>query len=733
MTNSNMGTNLNSNNKGVVNNMSKTNSTNNGANLNNKGVKDMNKVLNHGDIIVIGGRKVKFIMPVENSKVLVKVLSGVKTIIVDITTGKEYSIAESIRFVREENSNKLLSNSYEHRVLTSVFSADRMIDMYSFQLRGNGESASIVSEVGSLTIKGETLSLALISGDYVALRGCIKDIVNSNKMEVIGSKKYVSPLKVEKLNLDGAPINKVTVSKAMLEDVKKAINMADLYDPSNLIKISLDLDVVIRLYQETVIDAAKTGEFIKLDLLVNNYRDKSHLAFKSEIKRNDEGHNVVSITREDGSEKKTYNDSVYSEIQDEVIKEVEATVQSLIDVSIESDTKMEETVSYLLKKNSTDMMKFAKNISYFYKSIVGSIAEEKQDLDPEEDKPTFDLLKEMQKHGFNLLSQYARTTLAYNNWTDSFKSIALFSAVDSVVRRDGVEVRIPLNEVTAKTAMNVLPEEYQIYTNNNNNIIKPGYFIRNAVVRGTTIYNDGDVAYFENNQDVQTGHLLSTKESFTGLAEIKVVCDEEDNTKVTAVKAIVPTVIEIPNYDENEVIFMLRAEGKPEIKKGDYAKINKFATNRITASGKQQFIAPRVSINDKRFDVICDTKVEGYLNELEGNIIDIFTVKYTTNDGKEMYKAMIKVAKKVTKEIVNNLTTVDNNGNVVTEPTFSTVDVVDGIDAQFDYDALINETIDLSDLSNTGSDLTPKSIEDIDNEMISLLDDLEDEDFEDFE
>lgn len=221
---------------------------------------------------------------------------------------------------RAENGDKRA----EEELVESTFNPERDIfysTMFSIPV------TSVTKSIGEITFdnnKAIAVATEAVKGNFAPLMALLRENVGNNK--------------AVKAIYQGLPVTHTQdgdikiLSEATIDEMLKEIKETSLTE-SNMIDIAMDLSRCFRLYQETTIDAAKTGLFVKIAVLCRSVMVKSLIEVKyvetetsngvrvSEIKRVEQEMREVQI-KVDGESvtvKPILIEDDMSKIQDELI------------------------------------------------------------------------------------------------------------------------------------------------------------------------------------------------------------------------------------------------------------------------------------------------------------------------------------------------------------------------------------------------------------------------------
>lgn len=283
------------------------------------------------------------------------IFGGVKMNNVQVET-----VSERLNRIIEEQRRDTLEMSNKLKVLKRGFDVDTISDVFVSQLVGEEGEQSIVGETGNLTNKAETMTHVFLSNNVKSYIKILKRILSTIQGGL--PKKghvYKSPIKLVEKEIDGVKETIKTLTAENVLAIAAEMKKTDLSNPfdhkemkngtekdkqryreliTSVIGIANDLDVIFRYYQETVIDAAKTGKFIKLELLPKGHKILSQVKINGGVRRvvsgiDENGKEIYSGEREVFIERDEVNTEIsrtlISDIQDEYINLVKDYVEEI--------------------------------------------------------------------------------------------------------------------------------------------------------------------------------------------------------------------------------------------------------------------------------------------------------------------------------------------------------------------------------------------------------------------
>ena len=275
------------------------------------------------------------------------------------------TVSERLNRIIEEQRRETLKMSNKLKALKRGFDVDTISDVFVSQLVGEEGEQSIVGETGNLTNKAETMTHVFLSNNVKSYIKILKRILSTiqgglpEKGHV-----YTSPIKLVEKEIDGVKETIKTLTAENVLAIAAEMKKTDLSNPfdykemkngtekdkqryreliTSVIRIANDLDVIFRYYQETVIDAAKTGKFIKLELLPKGHKILSQVKINGGVRRvvsgiDENGKEIYSGEREAFIERDEVNTEIsrtlISDIQDEYINLAKDYVEEIDKASV---------------------------------------------------------------------------------------------------------------------------------------------------------------------------------------------------------------------------------------------------------------------------------------------------------------------------------------------------------------------------------------------------------------
>lgn len=612
------------------------------------------------------------------------------------------TMEERIAQMKADYEAGILEFSDKYQTLKRGFDVDTISDVFVSQLVGEEGEQSIVRETGNLINKAETMTHVFLSNNIKEYARMVRKTLSTiegglpEKGHV-----YKSPLKLAKKNFDGVEEIIKTLTTKDVEAITAEMKRTDLSNPFenkkitegtenekkrykelaiSLVGIANDLDVIFRYYQETVIDAAKTGKFIKLELLPKGHKALSQVKINGGIRRaligkDENGNEIRSNKLEAYIERDTlnvgtqYHKTLFSDVQDKGIEVMQEFIDLMNEVNsipniykIRRLAQIKEEKEY---KNIINAISYCK-ATYLALSNEYSKARNTEDNTGSEWKSSFEVNFSVAKMRFEkgcaLLAQQLRKILS---GLDVKKAVDI---VEVALYTNGGEGDFNFN-YSSGLLTNVLREEYLINLNNGSDVFNTEY----RIIKNKGLDND-DVAYLINNVDIDDMITIdSKKELFTGDVIIKGVEEVKDengnvvlNAKGEPVKtngvAVHKVILEIPQYADDELVLTFKSDKSLSLKTGDLLEVGK-AVFKGMDGNKKKFVVP-VTVNKEQVgSLVCQCNHEKWFKDVKGNIIDSTSVdssyinKYTKKEIIE-YTNIVKIKVNATIEDIKEVTKV---------------------------------------------------------------------------
>lgn len=612
------------------------------------------------------------------------------------------TVSERLNRLKEEHRRETLEMSNKLKVLKRGFDVDALTNVFVNQLVGERGEKSIVGETGNLTNKAETMTHVFLSNNIKEYARMVRKVLSTiegglpEKGHV-----YKSPLKITKKNFDGVEETIKTLTTKDVEAITAEMKRTDLSNPFenkkvtegtenemkrykelavSLIRIANDLDIIFRYYQETVIDAAKTGKFIKLELLVSSHKALSQVKINGGIRRtltgkDENGNEIRSNKLQAYVERNTlnvgtqYHKTLFSDVQDKGIE----VMQKFIDLMNEGNSiqdiykvrrlaQIKEEKEY---KNIINAISYCKT-TYLALSNEYSKARNTVDNTGSDWKSNYEVNISVAKIRFEkgcaLLAQQLRKILS---GLDVRKAVDI---VQVALYTNGGKGDFNFN-YSSGLLINVLREEYLINLNNGSDVFDTEY----RITKNKGLDN-GDVAYLINNVDIDDMITIdSKKELFTGDVIIKgreeitdenglVLLDSEGKPRKTNGVAVHRVILETPQYADDELVLTFKSDKSLSLNTGDLVEVGK-AVFKGMDGNKKKFIVP-VNVNKEQVgSLVCQCNHEKWFKDVKGNIIDSTSVdssyinKYTKEEIVE-YTNIVKIKVNATIEDIKEVTKV---------------------------------------------------------------------------
>lgn len=612
------------------------------------------------------------------------------------------TMEERIAQMKADYEAGILEFSDKYQTLKRGFDVDTISDVFVSQLVGEEGEQSIVRETGNLINKAETMTHVFLSNNIKEYARMVRKTLSTiegglpEKGHV-----YKSPLKLTKKNFDGVEEIIKTLTTKDVEAITAEMKRTDLSNPFenkkvtegtenemkrykelavSLVRIANDLDIIFRYYQETVIDAAKTGKFIKLELLVSGHKALSQVKINGGIRRtligkDENGNEIRSNKLQAYVERDTlnvgtqYHKTLFSDVQDKGIEVMQEFIDLMNEVNSIPDiykvrrlAQIKEEKEY---KNIINAISYCK-ATYLALSNEYSKARNTEDNIGSDWKSNYEVNISVAKMRFEkgcaLLAQQLRKILS---GLDVRKAVDI---VEVALYTNGGEGDFNFN-YSSGLLTNVLREEYLINLNNGSDIFNTEY----RITKNKGLDN-GKTTYLTNNVDIKNMITIdSKKELFTGDVIIKGVEEVKDengnvvlNAKGEPVKtngvAVHKVILEIPQYADDELVLTFKSDKSLSLKTGDLLEVGK-AVFKGMDGNKKKFVVP-VTVNKEQVgSLVCQCNHEKWFKDVKGNIIDSTSVdssyinKYTKKEIIE-YTNIVKIKVNATIEDIKEVTKV---------------------------------------------------------------------------
>lgn len=608
------------------------------------------------------------------------------------------TVSERLNRIIEEQRRETLKMSNKLKALKRGFDVDTISDVFVSQLVGEEGEQSIVGETGNLTNKAETMTHIFLSNNVKSYIKILKRILSTiqgglpEKGHV-----YKSPIKLVEKEIDGVKETIKTLTAENVLAIAAEMKKTDLSNPfdhkemkngtekdkqryreliTSVIGIANDLDVIFRYYQETVIDAAKTGKFIKLELLPKGHKILSQVKINGGVRRiisgtDENGKEIYSGEREAFIERDEVNTEIsrtlISDIQDEYINLAKDYVEEIDKASVKPGIlEMKRLINIQKDKKFANIIN---SVMYCKNTYYALSAEYAEALKAEEEvsentwgsglEMNISVAKMNFEKGCALLAQQLRRIL---------KGLTLDEAIGVVMvalyTKDG-KGNFNFNNSNG-FLINTLKEEYLIYLNDGISSFKTGF----RILRNNGL-NNGDTTAITNSVDIKNKIIIDTnKEIFTGLVHIEGVEEVKDengnvvlNAKGEPVKtngvAIYKVRKEIPQYADDELVLTFKSDKSLSLKTGDLLEVGKAVFKGMNGN-KKKFVVP-VTVNKEQVgSLVCQCNHEKWFKDVKGNIIDFTTInssyinKYTKEEIIE-YTNIVKIKVNATIEDIKEV------------------------------------------------------------------------------
>lgn len=212
-------------------------------------------------------------------------------------------------------------------------------------------------------------------------------------MEEVGVGKYVGLAKVaaremkdiKKYCTDNKDVLVTLISQDMVDDLLEEMKNCDLNDAENVQKIFWDLNVIYRMYQELIIDAAKKAYKVVIKIMLEGYRPMSLQKFNHDFNYAEKTINISQSTKSMvGIE--LFQDPI-NEIQEDLADFVKELVTKAFEVEIEmSEEESNRLLGYLGYGPVADLIQ---TVKHGYAALTGqhqAILEEIRELDEDNEE-----------------------------------------------------------------------------------------------------------------------------------------------------------------------------------------------------------------------------------------------------------------------------------------------------------------------------------------------------------
>lgn len=658
------------------------------------------------------------------------------------------TMEERIAQMKADYEAGVLEFSDKYQTLKRGFDVDALANVFISQLAGERGEKSIVGETGNLTNKAETMTHVFLSNNIKEYARMVRKTLSTIEGELpVKGHVYKSPLKLTKKNFDGVEEVIKTLTTKDVEAITAEMKRTDLSNPFenkkitegtenekkrykelaiSLVRIANDLDIIFRYYQETVIDAAKTGKFIKLELLVSGHKALSQVKINGGIRRtligkDENGNEIRSNKLQTYVERNTlntgtqYHKTLFSDVQDKGIEVMQKFIDSMNEVNSIPDiykirrlAQIKEAKEY---KNIINAISYCK-ATYLALSNEYSKARNTEDNTGSDWKSSFEVNISVAKMNFEkgcaLLAQQLRKILS---GLDIEKAIDI---VEVALYTNGGKGDFNFN-YSSGLLTNVLREEYLINLNNGSDTFDTEY----RITKNKGLDN-GKATYLINNVDIKNMITIdSKKELFTGGVIIKdreeitdengfVLLDSEGKPRKTNGVAVHKVIIETPQYADDELVLTFKSDKSLSLKTGDFLEVGKAVFKGMNGNNKK-FIVP-VNVNKEQVgSLVCQCNHEKWFKDVKGNIIDSTTVnssyinKYTKKEIVE-YTNIVKIKVNATIEDIKEVTKVVKSPDADVEFADEAIDFASMFVSDETENAIISEIKEIKEIKEKRKD-----------------------------
>lgn len=462
-----------------------------------------------------------------------------------------------------------ITTSDEKEVIFNTREEGFFYDVFMLQLEGEGQ-------IGVITFYNNKVIAMLLE----ALTGNIEPAIHFLKESVESTKGLDRAYSVDRKIVDPLFVD------MMLAEMKEVV-----WNPENIVAFLKDCSKVFRLYQETAIDAAKTGIYLVAKLTVRTIvadsllsvgveyvtekdeveeviivdgkketRKKVEIKKFSEIKRAEYTEKTIRFFEKnlDGSFTETREPmttknlaDVMGRIQTTLIKAVNEDIKKVYEVnkdtfkytSAEVGEMNDELMTARSTKKGCAVVRDLYTIKAVYHDIVSKYIETLNSLDSKSEsyEQKLEALKEANKKQVESISNAARKVVA--GYGNAYATGALALAIGCSTKKD-----YTVNpENKSRFAYNVLPEYTLAYLTGGEEVKATG-----TVIKNFNPLCDVEELEFVNGVSVDGSVLLA--ERFTGMA---TVAGREVSTIVSMFDAV--------EVKENESTLIVAASGNEEV------------------------------------------------------------------------------------------------------------------------------------------------------------------------
>lgn len=609
------------------------------------------------------------------------------------------TVSERLNRLIEEQRREILEMSNKLKVLKRGFDVDTISDVFVSQLVGEEGEQSIVGETGNLTNKAETMTHVFLSNNIKEYARMVRKTLSTiegglpEKGHV-----YKSPLKLTKKNFDGVEEIIKTLTTKDVEAITAEMKRTDLSNPFenkkitegtenekkrckelavSLIRIANDLDIIFRYYQETVIDAAKTGKFIKLELLVSGHKALSQVKINGGIRRTligkDENGNEIRsnklqayIERDTLNVGTQYHKTLFSDVQDKGIEVMQEFIDLMNEVnSIPNIYKVRRLAQIKEEKEYKNIINAISYCKTTYLALSNEYSKARNTVDntgsdwKSNYEANISVAKIRFEKGCALLAQQLRKILS---GLDVRKAVDI---VEVALYTNGGKGDFNFN-YSSGLLTNVLCEEYLINLNNGSDVFDTEY----RITKNKGLDN-GKTTYLTNNVDIKNMITIdSKKELFTGAVIIKgreeitdenglVLLDSEGKPRKTNGVAVHKVILKTPQYADDELVLTFKSDKSLSLKTGDLLEVGKAVFKGMNGNNKK-FIVP-VNVNKEQVgSLVCQCNHEKWFKDVKGNVIETTVINSSYTNKRTMkevveYTCIVKIKVNTTIEDIKDL------------------------------------------------------------------------------
>ena len=569
-------------------------------------------------------------------------------------------------------------------------------------------SSYILSCGQDVTVGGTTnqnTAHMLMSFNHKLLtQALIKFLFNGDGNKAIGTKKYCGLFEQSSLELQKKDPQKfiddnkevlVTIVKPGDEDrIIREMKQCNIYDDDNLDKITWDLNVIYRMYQERIIDSAKKAFKVIIKIALDSYIPDSLFRIVYSL---DYESKTIKFTRpryqrrtKEGGCKESFRDPI-SEIQIELVKYLDGLVHKAMDLNIVMTDEEENMLyGYLSYGPYDDLYKV---IRPFYNKLT----KEHTDRLEEIEKDAIDLHYEEKEK----LDAISAENHRYRAQLDDL-SICVTQMLDGIEDKHAVNLMRLVShmkgtgfskENASRMAISLIPKMYKKYIVDKADIKVCGY----PILKDNGL-EEGETYTFLAGQSDNGSILDFGKEMAYATGDFRI---EVFNGKKYAVKDI---NIDIAGADFSKRTFILQSKSfnlddiKIFLKEGENVRVDEVGHiyNNDMLLGNVAYI-PKSEEKDKYFD--RGNSIEDLLS-VSGKVASVSITDLNENDEDDMKNVYIMFSledvENVEKEcdVVIDESALFNNNIIKDEAAvdeidesglnFDDIDKMDDLDLEFD-------------------------------------------------